>query len=68
MGPIMSSLIAFFLFLLFSLVMRHLDQNSAINNTNQFVKENAKVTTHFTTKCLQTNVANNVIGRLQHNK
>ena len=45
------------------------DQNSAINNnTNQSIKENAKVTTHFGTKCLQTNVAMNVIARLQHNK
>ena len=59
-------------FLSFSLIFfsyeTQLDQNSAINNTNQSVKENAKVTTHFTTKCLQTNVAMNVIGRLQHNK
>ena len=44
------------------------DQNIAINNTNQSIKENAKVTTHFATKCSQTNVAMNVIARLQHNK
>lgn len=44
------------------------DQNSAINNTNQSIKKNAKVTTHFTTKCLQTNAAMNVIAIIQHNK
>ena len=58
-------------FLSFSLIFFSYETsrpNSAINNTNQFVKENAKVNTHFTTKCLQTNVAMNVIGRLQHNK
>ena len=55
-------------FLSFSLIFfsyeTQLDQNSAINNTNLSVKENAKVSTHFTPKCLQTNVVMNVIGRL----
>lgn len=61
-----------YFFLSFSLIYFSYEtqpgQNSAINNTNQSIKKNAKVTTHFTTKCLQTNAAMNVIAMIQHNK